>query len=113
MSDNGNDLLICRCEEVTKGEILQAIEMGARSLWQVRRLTRAGMGLCQGRSCELLAAAILAEALDRPIEEVLTPSYRPPLSPVLVDILAGGGRVVLGPRTEAPDELMYEGGRSR
>jgi NAD(P)H-nitrite reductase large subunit len=97
MSDNDNDLLICRCEEVTKGEILHAIEMGARTLWQIRRLTRAGMGLCQGRSCEQLAVAILAEALELPIEEVLKPSYRPPLSPILLDVLGSGERIPLNP----------------
>jgi NAD(P)H-nitrite reductase large subunit len=97
MSDKDDDLVICRCEEVTRGEILQAIEMGARTLWQIRRLTRAGMGLCQGRSCEQLAAAILAEALEQPIEEVLKPSYRPPLSPIQVDILGSGERIELVP----------------
>ena len=96
MSDKDSDLLICRCEEVTKDEILQAVEMGARSLWQIRRLTRAGMGLCQGRSCERLTAAILAEALDLSIEEVLKPSYRPPLSPMPTDVLSSGERVKLG-----------------
>jgi NAD(P)H-nitrite reductase large subunit len=41
------DLIICRCEEITKGEILEAMEMGADTLNEVKRLTRAGMGLCQ------------------------------------------------------------------
>lgn len=95
MNKDDTDLMICRCEEVTKGEILDAIHEGARSLWQIRRMTRCGMGLCQGRSCERLAARILAEALGVPIDEVLLPSPRPPVQPVTVDALAGKERIKL------------------
>lgn len=95
MNQADTDLLICRCEEITKGEILDAIQMGARSLWQVRRLTRCGLGLCQGRSCERLAARIMAEALELPMERVLLPSPRPPVQPVTIDMLASGERIRL------------------
>lgn len=91
-----SELVICRCEEVTKGEILDAIESGAHTLWQLRRLTRSGLGLCQGRSCERLAARILAEALGVPLAEVLTLSKRPPVQPVSIEALSGGERIKLG-----------------
>ncbi|MFC2023610.1 (2Fe-2S)-binding protein [Chloroflexota bacterium] len=90
MSDADSELLICRCEEVTKEEVLEAIEAGARTLWQVRRRTRLGMGLCQGRSCQRLAARIIADVLQTPIEEVLTPSYRPPVRPASLEALCSG-----------------------
>lgn len=90
MTDGNSDLLICRCEEVTREEVLKAIEAGARTLWQVRRRTRLGMGLCQGRSCQRLVARIIADALQVPMEEVLTPSYRPPLRPVPLESLCSG-----------------------
>lgn len=95
MNQDNTELVICRCEEVTKGEILDAIQNGAHSLWQIRRVTRCGLGLCQGRSCERLAARILAEALKVPIERVLLPSMRPPVQPVTIDVLAGGERIEL------------------
>lgn len=90
MSNGDGDVLICRCEEVTKEEVLAAIEMGAQTLWQVRRRTRLGMGLCQGRSCQRLVARILADAIQVPMEEVLMPSYRPPVQPVPLETLCSG-----------------------
>jgi len=90
MSCGDSDLLICRCEEVTKGEVLQAIEGGAHTLWQVRRRTRLGMGTCQGRSCQRLVARIIADSLQAPIETVLTPSYRAPFQPVPLETLCSG-----------------------
>jgi NAD(P)H-nitrite reductase large subunit len=95
MNLDDTELLICRCEEVTKGQILDAIQNGAHSLWQIRRMTRCGLGLCQGRSCEQLAARILAEALHVPIESVLLPSRRPPVRPLTIDVLASGERIEL------------------
>jgi NAD(P)H-nitrite reductase large subunit len=90
MSDGNSELLICRCEEVTRQEILRAIELGAHTLWQVRRMTRAGMGLCQGRSCQRLAAGILAEEVGAALDQVLLPSYRPPVQPVPLEALCSG-----------------------
>jgi NAD(P)H-nitrite reductase large subunit len=95
MSEHDADLVICRCEEVTVREIMEAIEMGAHSMWQVRRMTRAGMGLCQGSSCQQLVARLLANSLQLPIEKVMTPSYRPPVRPVPLDTLCSGERVEL------------------
>lgn len=46
-----NDPIICRCEEIRRSEILEAIEAGCRSVAAVKRYTRAGMGSCQGRTC--------------------------------------------------------------
>lgn len=45
------DIIICRCEEITKGEIIQAIRDGATTVDGIKRMTRAGKGLCQGRTC--------------------------------------------------------------
>jgi NAD(P)H-nitrite reductase large subunit len=95
MDREDGDLVICRCEEVTRADILDAVQEGAHTLWQIRRLTRAGMGLCQGRSCETLMARIMAEALGVPIDQVLRPSYRPPIQPIPIDTLASGTRVDL------------------
>ncbi|MGQ9595626.1 MAG: (2Fe-2S)-binding protein, partial [Anaerolineae bacterium] len=47
---NDDEIIICRCEEVTKGEILEAIRDGCDSVIWIKRKTRAGMGLCQGRT---------------------------------------------------------------
>ncbi|MEI3361442.1 MAG: (2Fe-2S)-binding protein [Oscillospiraceae bacterium] len=43
-----DDVLVCRCEEVTAGDIRRAIRAGATDVTQVKLRTRAGMGLCRG-----------------------------------------------------------------
>ena len=53
--------VICRCEGVTKGEILEAIARGARTVDGVKRRTGSGMGRCQGGRCAWEIAAILRE----------------------------------------------------
>ena len=57
--------VICRCETVTEGEILDAIHrpLGAKSLDGVKRRTRAGMGRCQAGFCSPRVMEILAREL--------------------------------------------------
>ena len=65
--------IICRCETVSEGEIVDAIHetCGARTLDGVKRRTRAGMGRCQGGFCGPKVTQILARELNIPITEVL------------------------------------------
>ena len=60
--------IICRCESITEGEILDAIHRvpGARSLDGVKRRTRAGMGRCQAGFCSPRVLEILARELGVP-----------------------------------------------
>ena len=64
--------IICRCEKVTEGEIIDAIRrpLGARSLDGIKRRTRAGMGRCQAGFCSTKVMDILARELGIPLEEV-------------------------------------------
>lgn len=69
-SDYGK--VICRCESITRAEILAAIRapIGARTIDAVKMRTRAGMGRCQGGFCETEVAAILAEELGVNLNQV-------------------------------------------
>ena len=64
--------VICRCETVTEGEIIDAIRRtpGARSIDGVKRRTRAGMGRCQGGFCSPRVLEILSRELGVPMEAV-------------------------------------------
>lgn len=64
--------IICRCEMVTEGEIIDAIRrpLGAKSLDGVKRRTRAGMGRCQSGFCSPRVMEILARELDIPVEGI-------------------------------------------
>ncbi|MCD6508205.1 (2Fe-2S)-binding protein [Candidatus Poribacteria bacterium] len=83
----GRDLLICRCEEVSLSEILEAIKEGARTIDEIKRRTRAGMGLCQGKTCRRLIAQILARETGQPIKDILPSTFRPPVRPIQLGVL--------------------------
>lgn len=62
--------LVCECEEVTVGEIKHVVEkLHVRSLTQLRRRTRVGMGTCQGELCALRAAGVLCNACHLNVDE--------------------------------------------
>lgn len=82
------DTIICRCEEVTVGDIEEAIATGAGTLRAVQMRTRLGMGLCQGRTCAQLAATVLAAKLDRPRGGFRARRPRPPVRPLPLEDLA-------------------------
>lgn len=81
-------MIICRCEEITKGQIKQAIRDGLSSLNGIKRVTRAGMGLCQGQTCARLVAGILAQELGLPPSQVEPTTARAPSRPVAMAVLA-------------------------
>lgn len=56
MDDN---LIICRCEEITYGEIILAIKAGCHNVTSIKKYTRSGMGSCQGRICAPIIIKIL------------------------------------------------------
>ena len=64
--------IICRCESITEGEILDAIHrpLGARTLDGIKRRTRAGMGRCQSGFCMHRVMTILQRELGIPMEEI-------------------------------------------
>ena len=64
--------IICRCEMITEGEIVDAIKrpLGARSLDAVKRRTRAGMGRCQAGFCSPRTMEILSRELNVPMSEI-------------------------------------------
>ncbi len=65
--------IICRCEEVSKGEIIDALEQPLKvpTVDGIKRRVRPGMGRCQGGFCSPLVAKIIAEHEGMPIEDVL------------------------------------------
>jgi len=83
-----SDLIICRCEEVTRKEIEDAISDGATKMDEVKRCTRAGMGLCQGRTCRKQVERILSEKTGVPLKDIKPSNYRQPVRPIKMEVLA-------------------------
>jgi len=85
-----DDRIICRCEEITRGEIKEAIRNGMQTVSGVKRITRAGMGLCQGQTCERLVTQILARELGRAPADLEPMTARAPVRPLPLAVLATG-----------------------
>jgi NADPH-dependent 2,4-dienoyl-CoA reductase/sulfur reductase-like enzyme len=103
-----DDTIICQCEEVTRADLIgvqppnylaRPPAMCARSLEtlvkdgpanqdQIKRLTRAGMGVCQGRRCRDQVAMLLALESNKPFGSIPLASHRAPVRPLPMKILA-------------------------
>ena len=83
-----DDLIICRCEEISQAEIKDVIHLGVTRMNEVKRITRAGMGLCQGKTCGRLVTGILARETDQPLKEVEPPTFRSPTRVLPLGVLA-------------------------
>jgi bacterioferritin-associated ferredoxin len=81
-------IFICRCEDLTEEEIIQAIDEGYTTLEELKCKLRLGMGPCQGRSCLSLARRILCQKTGIKTEEITLPASRPPIVPVSLGTLA-------------------------
>jgi NADPH-dependent 2,4-dienoyl-CoA reductase/sulfur reductase-like enzyme len=108
LAAGGSHILACQCEEVSRDELVgvqpprylgpRSAPMQARSVGtltqdgplhpdQIKRLTRAGMGPCQGRRCREQVALLLAEASDVPVDTIPLATYRPPVRPLPLSVL--------------------------
>jgi len=103
------DSTLCRCEEVSHEDALQAIREGAAHVNEVKAWTRAGMGRCQGRMCGPAVAEMIARSTGRSAAAAGVFTPRPPARPVALAALARPdhpeGRGVAGPREVRPDRV--------
>ncbi|MFK4822503.1 NAD(P)/FAD-dependent oxidoreductase [Ochrobactrum quorumnocens] len=74
--------IVCRCEEVTVGEIRDAAALNVAGPNQLKTMLRCGMGPCQGRMCAATITEILADTQHRTPEAVGTYRLRMPVKPV-------------------------------
>jgi hypothetical protein len=103
----GLDVMVCQCEEVSRRELLDLSppryllsevrrpgggltglsESGQASQDLVKRLTRAGMGHCQGKRCRDHSAMLLADSAARDLSAIRPASYRVPVRPLALSVL--------------------------
>ena len=109
LADDDSQTPVCMCEEVTRGELLGVsppryldctssnmtgkssttlLADGPLNPDQIKRLTRAGMGVCQGRRCREQIALLLALSSDTPVSTIPLASYRAPVRPLPLGLLA-------------------------
>ena len=83
-----DDTIICRCEEVTAGDIRRFAGLGCLGPNQAKAFGRSGMGPCQGRYCGLSVSQILAASNKISLDDTGYFRIRPPLKPVTLGELA-------------------------
>tara|TARA_Y100000310_G_scaffold111403_1_gene109776 strand:+ start:862 stop:2325 length:1464 start_codon:yes stop_codon:yes gene_type:complete len=80
---------VCRCEEISAGEVRAAIRMGVVQLNQLKPWTRVGMGRCQGRICGEILRQIVAHETGLALQEIQPFTARAPVKPVLLEEVGG------------------------
>ena len=104
--------IACRCEEISIGQLREAIGQGFDSLGALKRMTRLGMGRCQGRYCACTAAKLLHEATGRVREPEQLFAPRLPAKPVPAVCMAfekpewGGHKRSITPNLARPTETQ-------
>ena len=83
-----DETVVCRCEELTAGDIRKACAIAQPGVNQLKAFTRAGMGPCQGRQCGYTIASIVAAEQQKAVEDVGFYRIRPPLKPITLGELA-------------------------
>lgn len=78
-----DELMICRCEEVTAGDLRRSAEAtGASEINRLKALARVGMGRCQGRMCAHAATEILAHCTGQSVEQAGRLRGQAPIKPI-------------------------------
>ncbi len=93
--------ITCRCEEVTAGEVRDAVFQGCMGPNQLKSFTRCGMGPCQGRLCGLTVSEIIAQSRNVPVTDVGAWRLRPPIKPLMLGELAD---LTIGENQLSPDQ---------
>lgn len=79
-------IIICRCEEISYGEIMRAITAGCHSVSSIKKYARAGMGSCQGRVCAPIIIKILkSQGIEAGVED--KPNF--PYTPITISHMEG------------------------
>jgi len=77
-------VFVCRCEEVTEEEVRNLVRAGITSVDGIKRASRAGMGLCQSKTCFTNIARIIHEETGMPMEKIVPMKIRIPVRPLKV-----------------------------
>jgi len=80
--------ILCRCSDISLDEIRQLIASGHHTVDEIKRLTRLGMGPCQGRTCIPLVMRELQVALGQPIDTINPGTHRPVVKSIKLGDLA-------------------------
>lgn len=81
--------IVCRCSDLSKQDIKNLIEQGYTTFDEIKRVSRAGMGPCQGRTCMPLIIKEISQITGKPMSEIMPGTYRPPIKAIQMEQIAG------------------------
>jgi NAD(P)H-nitrite reductase large subunit len=85
---NEHQTMVCRCEEVTVADIRRAFAEGSSTINDVKRRTRAGMGICQGIYCTRTIAEMMTKEMGASLDDIVPMTARPPARVIPLSALA-------------------------
>ncbi len=85
---NDENTIVCRCSDVTLKEVRDLIKQGYTTYDEIKRITRIGMGPCQGKTCGQLVLREISAATGKSIKELKLHMNRPPVVGVKLDLIA-------------------------
>lgn len=85
MKDN---TIVCRCSDLTLSDIRKLIQEGYTSFDEIKRISRAGMGPCQGRTCSQLILREISLMTNQPINDLVPGTYRPSVKAIKLGAIA-------------------------
>jgi sarcosine oxidase subunit beta len=83
-------IILCRCEDVTAGDVERAVATGFTDLEEIKRYTGFGTGPCQGKECLRNVALHIARVTGRDLGELAPFTSRPPLAPTELKFFVRG-----------------------
>lgn len=93
LAPRDDGVLLCRCEEVARADLAEAVAEGCPGPNQFKSFSRAGMGPCQGRLCGHSITAVMADLTGRFPADVGYYRLRMPIKPVTIGEIGGAGRL--------------------
>lgn len=83
--------IVCRCTDITLKEVRELIRNGYTTVEEIKRVSRAGMGPCQGRTCGNLILKEIAAYTGVNISELKVATSRPTVKGIMLSQIASGG----------------------
>lgn len=87
---NKENIIICRCEDITLADIHNLLNQGYTDIEEIKRLLRLGMGPCQGNTCNGLIQREIANFLGVSIDKIKTQKIRPLVTGVKLSLIKDG-----------------------
>lgn len=83
-----NETIVCRCSDITLDQVRDIIASGVTDLQEIKRITRLGMGRCQGKTCMPIVMRELANFTGQEMKDIAPATFRPPVRGIKLGAIA-------------------------